>query len=99
MIVDDAVLAASELVTAAVHRRPAALALRLRLHAGRIRVEVHHSGLTSHSPVGEPDLDEGRQVSLSVLAGIGEVGHSIDADGSLMWAELGGAVGLSYGNV
>lgn len=88
-VVDDAVLAVSELVTAAVHRRPAVLGLRLRVHTGRIRVEVHHSGLTSNSPVGEPDSDEGRQVSLSVLAGISEVGHSIDADGSLMWAELG----------
>lgn len=98
-VVDDVELATSELATSAVHRGPATFTLKLTARAGRARVEVHHNGLTSHSPVGEPDLDEGRQVSLSVLAGIGEVGHSIDVDGSLMWAELRCPPWLSYGNV
>ncbi|MGW4803020.1 ATP-binding protein [Kitasatospora sp. NPDC004272] len=98
-VVDDAVLAVSELATSAVHRQPAAFSLQLKLRGARIRIEVHHNGLTSQSPVGEPDLDEGRRISLAVLAGVAEIGHSIDAAGSLLWAELRSPTGLSDGNV
>lgn len=98
-VVDDAVLVVSELATSAVHRHPATFSLQLKLRGARIRIEVHHNGLTSQSPVEEPDLDEGRGVSLAVLAAVAEVGHSIDADGSLLWAELRSAPDLSDGNV
>lgn len=86
--IDDAAVVVSELATTAVLRRAARFSVRVRCRGGQVRIDVHHGALTSRSPVAEPDLSEGRKVSLAVLAGLAEVGHSIDGDGSLMWAEV-----------
>jgi anti-sigma regulatory factor (Ser/Thr protein kinase) len=86
---DDAVLIASELVTNAILHARTPVQLRLIADGVSVRVEVfdENSRLPVVSGVG-PDATSGRGLAVvSCLAGAW--GMELEADGKVVWAELG----------
>jgi anti-sigma regulatory factor (Ser/Thr protein kinase) len=88
--VDDAVLAASELVANALRHGGDSITVRLIRSARGCRIEVFDSGLSTCSPPAEPGRRhaEGQPLALGIAAALGPLGQVLDARGTTLWVDL-----------
>ena len=87
--VDDAVLAASELVTNAVLHARSAVRLRLVTDGPALRVEVYDENTRLPVPgASGPDATTGRGIGV-VSAVAASWGMELQGDGKVVWAEFG----------
>ncbi|MFI9331896.1 ATP-binding protein [Kitasatospora sp. NPDC052868] len=83
----DAGLVASELVTNALRHRPRSMAIRVVISASRCRIEVADDGRSAASPP-EARVRREPRLGFAVMAGLGTLGHALDADGTVSWVDL-----------
>jgi anti-sigma regulatory factor (Ser/Thr protein kinase) len=92
---DDIEIIASELVTNAIRHTPAGepdgeFTVTVRTGPGWARLEVHDTGSgewNADPDSGDPDAEYGR--GLAIIAALADkFGHTVDADGQIVWAEV-----------
>lgn len=90
-LIDDAELAASELVTNAVLHTESDVRIRVRVQGPSARIEVYDESLTSPLPA-QPGVDATTGRGLALVGSLATTwGVETTAEGKLIWCELGGS--------